>query len=49
MVSVEEANKAAKYAGVGHFIYMSVAQKQNRLMQEYQTVRAEGESLNKKQ
>ena len=45
LVSVEEANKAAKYAGVGHFIFMSVAQKQNRLMQEYQTVRAEGESL----
>lgn len=42
--SCQEAVKAASAAGVGHFVYLSVA-RPAPIMQEYQSVRAEGERL----
>ncbi len=43
--SIEEACKAAVYADVSHFIYLSVAQYPSRIMKEYQLVRLAGENL----
>ncbi len=45
LVSVQQAVKAAKYAGVNHFIYLSVSQYPSGIMRDYQLVRAEGETL----
>ncbi len=42
--SIQEAARAAKQAGVRHFVYLSVAQPAP-MMLEYQAVRAEGERL----
>jgi uncharacterized protein YbjT (DUF2867 family) len=44
LVSIQVAARAAKDAGILHFIYLSVAQPAS-MMKEYQAVRAEGESL----
>ena len=44
LVSIQVAARAAKEAGVKHFIYLSVAQPAP-MMVEYQAVRAEGEAL----
>jgi nucleoside-diphosphate-sugar epimerase len=44
LVSIEVASKAAREAGIRHFIYLSVAQPA-RLMQAFVAVREQGESL----
>jgi uncharacterized protein YbjT (DUF2867 family) len=44
LVSCREAVKAAKQAGIGHFVYLSVA-RPAPMMKEYQAVRAEGERM----
>ena len=44
-VSVEEAAKAARFAGVKHFVYLSVSQFPSKIMKDYQEVRANGEKL----
>jgi uncharacterized protein YbjT (DUF2867 family) len=44
LVSCREAAKAAKGAGVRHFVYLSVA-RPAPLMKEYQAIRAEGERM----
>ena len=44
LVSCREAVKAAKLAGVQHFVYLSVA-RPAPMMKEYQAVRAEGERI----
>ena len=44
LVSCREAVKAAKQAGVRHFVYLSVA-RPAPMMKEYQAVRAEGERM----
>src|SRR5690349_14699182 len=41
--SVKASANAAAYAGVAHFIYMSVAMSESSLMRAYQDVRKEGE------
>jgi len=48
--SVKASADAASYAGVSHFIYVSVAMTASRFMHAYQEVRREGEEycLNKK-
>jgi len=45
LVSIQEAAKAAVYAHVDHFIYLSVSQYPTKIMREFQQVRAEGERL----
>jgi nucleoside-diphosphate-sugar epimerase len=45
LVSVHEAAKAAVYAQVAHFIYLSVSQYPTKIMKDFQAVRAEGEEL----
>lgn len=42
--SVQTSAAAAKQAGVGHFIYVSVSQTPTRIMRDYQQVRAIGEA-----
>lgn len=42
--SIKTSADAAVYAGVSHFIYVSVAMADSRLMKEYQAVRREGEA-----
>ena len=42
--SIREAARAAKLAGIRHFVYLSVA-RPAPIMREYQAVRAEGERL----
>ena len=44
LVSCREAAKAAKQAGIQHFVYLSVA-RPAPMMKEYQAVRAEGERI----
>ena len=44
LVSCREAAKAAKQAGIRHFVYLSVA-RPAPMMKEYQAVRAEGERM----
>ena len=44
LVSCREAVKAAKQAGIRHFVYLSVA-RPAPMMKEYQSVRAEGEHM----
>lgn len=44
-VSIQQAGKAAVYAQVSHFIYLSVAMYPTRIMKDFQEVRAEGEAL----
>ena len=44
LVSCREAGKAAKQAGIQHFVYLSVA-RPAPMMREYQAVRAEGERM----
>jgi len=44
-VSIKEAVKAATYAGVVHFIYLSVSMYPTKIMKDFQQVRAEGEEL----
>lgn len=44
LVSAREAVKAAKQAGIRHFVYLSVA-RPAPMMKEYQAVRAEGEKM----
>jgi uncharacterized protein YbjT (DUF2867 family) len=44
LVSCREAVKAAKQAGIRHFVYLSVA-RPAQMMKEYQAVRAEGECM----
>lgn len=44
LVSCREAVQAAKQAGVGHFVYLSVA-RPAPMMREFQAVRAEGERM----
>jgi uncharacterized protein YbjT (DUF2867 family) len=43
--SVKEAIKAARDAGIQHFVYVSVSQYPSSIMREYQLVRAEAELL----
>lgn len=45
LASVREAIKAARDAGVQHFVYVSVSQYPSSIMKEYQQVRAEAELL----
>jgi nucleoside-diphosphate-sugar epimerase len=45
LVSVQEAAKAAVYARVAHFIYLSVSQYPTKIMKDFQQVRAAGEAL----
>jgi nucleoside-diphosphate-sugar epimerase len=45
LVSIHEAVKAAMYANVSHFIYLSVSQYPTKIMKDFQEVRAEGERL----
>jgi len=45
LVSIQEAVKAAMYANVAHFIYLSVSQYRTKIMRDFQQVRAEGEKL----
>ncbi len=45
MVSIQEAVKAAMFAQVNHFIYLSVSQYPTNIMKDFQQVRAEGEQL----
>lgn len=45
LVSIQEAVKAATFAGVKHFIYLSVSQYPTNIMKDFQNVRAEGERL----
>jgi nucleoside-diphosphate-sugar epimerase len=45
LVSIQEAVKAAMYAQVTHFIYLSVSQYPTKIMKDFQEVRAEGEEL----
>ena len=44
LVSIQVAVRAARDAGIRHFVYLSVAQPAS-MMKDYQAVRAEGESL----
>jgi uncharacterized protein YbjT (DUF2867 family) len=44
LASVKASAKAAKKAGVQHFIYVSVAQTPTNIMKDYQQCRAEGEA-----
>jgi len=44
-VSVAEAAKAADFAGINHFVYLSVSQYPGKIMKDYQEVRASGEEL----
>ena len=43
LVSIHEAVKAAIYANVEHFIYLSVSMYPTKIMKDFQVVRAEGE------
>ncbi len=45
LVSIQQAVRAAKLAGVSHFVYVSVSQYPSKIMKEYQMVRAEGERI----
>jgi uncharacterized protein YbjT (DUF2867 family) len=45
LASVKEAIKAARDAGIQHFVYVSVSQYPSSIMKEYQQVRAEAELL----
>jgi uncharacterized protein YbjT (DUF2867 family) len=45
LVSIREAVKAAQFAGIKHFIYLSVSQYPSGIMKDFQEVRAEGENL----
>lgn len=45
LVSIQEAVKAAVYANVAHFIYLSVSMYATKIMKDFQQVRAEGERL----
>lgn len=45
LVSIHEAVKAAIYAHVEHFIYLSVSMYPTKIMKDFQQVRAEGEQL----
>lgn len=45
LVSIQQAVKAAAFAQVQHFIYLSVSQYPTSIMKDFQNVRAEGESL----
>lgn len=45
LVSVQQAAMAAKKGAVEHFVYLSVAQYPTKIMKDYQSVRAAGESL----
>jgi nucleoside-diphosphate-sugar epimerase len=45
LVSIQEAIKAATYANVMHFIYLSVSMYPTKIMRDFQQVRAEGERL----
>jgi nucleoside-diphosphate-sugar epimerase len=45
LVSIQQAVKAATYAQVNHFIYLSVSQYPTKIMKEFQQVRAAGEEL----
>lgn len=45
LVSIQEAVKAAVYADVEHFIYLSVSMYPTKIMKDFQQVRAEGEQL----
>jgi nucleoside-diphosphate-sugar epimerase len=45
LVSIQQAVKAATYAQVDHFIYLSVSQYPTKIMKDFQQVRAEGEKL----
>jgi uncharacterized protein YbjT (DUF2867 family) len=42
-LSINEAAKAASFAGIKHFVYLSVSQYPSKIMKEYQDVRATGE------
>jgi uncharacterized protein YbjT (DUF2867 family) len=44
LVSVKASVTAARQAGVGHFVYVSVAQVPTKIMEAFQAVRAEGEA-----
>jgi uncharacterized protein YbjT (DUF2867 family) len=44
LASAKESAKAARDAGVKHFIYVSAAQMQTNIMKDYQHCRAEGEA-----
>ena len=45
LVSIKEAVKAATYANVIHFIYLSVSMYPTKIMKDFQQVRAEGEEM----
>jgi uncharacterized protein YbjT (DUF2867 family) len=45
LASVKASVEAAVSAGICHFIYLSVAQFPTSIMKEYQSVRAQGESM----
>lgn len=45
LVSIREAAKAAVYAQVNHFIYLSVSMYPAKIMKDFQQVRAEGEQI----
>ncbi len=44
LASVKASATAAKYAGVNHFVYVSVAQTPTKIMKDYQECRAAGEA-----
>ena len=44
LASARASANAAKAAGVAHFVYVSVAQTPNKIMQDFQKYRAQGES-----
>ncbi|HLK28387.1 MAG TPA: NAD(P)H-binding protein [Puia sp.] len=44
LASALASGSAAKYAGVSHFIYVSVAQTNTKIMKDYQECRAAGEA-----
>ena len=45
LVSIQEAVKAAEYANVIHFIYLSVSMYPTKIMKDFRQVRAKGEQL----
>lgn len=45
LVSIHEAVKAAVYANIKYFIYLSVSMYPTKIMKDFQQVRAEGEQL----
>lgn len=46
--SVKASSEAARLAGAGHFVYVSVTQEPTRIMHHYQQVRAQGEAFVRK-